>query len=108
MARLSRHDQAHRLTVKGLGRVDSHYVPPFESKFGLTSYRKNPPRFSTYYIRLKDRQYLTLYLRATSTFPLGVEVLCKQEEIDISCTLQVHYVRRIGTTYRVSCWCTIG
>ena len=43
VARLSRHDQAHRLTVKRLGRVDSHYVLPFESKFGLTSYRKYLP-----------------------------------------------------------------
>ena len=43
VARLSRHDQAHRLTVKRLGRVGSHYVLPFESKFGLTSYRKYLP-----------------------------------------------------------------
>ena len=59
MARLSRHDQAHRLTVNRLGRVDSHYVSPFESKFGLTPYRK-------YIIsRTEDMQYLTSYLRVT-------------------------------------------
>ena len=47
MARISRHDQAHRLTVKRLGRVDSHYVSPFESKFDLMSYGKNPPGSSS-------------------------------------------------------------
>ena len=38
-ARMSIHDQAHRLTVKRLGRVDSCYVSPFV-KYVLTLYRK--------------------------------------------------------------------
>ena len=29
VARLSRHDEAHRLTVKRLGHVDGYYVSPF-------------------------------------------------------------------------------
>ena len=43
LARLCRHDQAHRLTVKRLGRMDSHYVSPFDNKSGLTRYRRYPP-----------------------------------------------------------------
>ena len=38
LAILSRHEQAHRLTGRRLGCVDSHYVSPFESEFGLTTY----------------------------------------------------------------------
>ena len=43
VVRLSRHNQAHRLAVRWLGRVDSHYVSPFESKFDLMTYRESPP-----------------------------------------------------------------
>ena len=39
MAKPSIHDQAHRLTVKRLGHVDSCYVSPFV-KYVLTLYRK--------------------------------------------------------------------
>ena len=41
--RLSRHEQAHRLTITRLGRVDSHYMSLLESKFGLMTYREYPP-----------------------------------------------------------------
>ena len=34
-AKLSRHNQAHRLPVKRLGRVDSQFVSPLEGKSGL-------------------------------------------------------------------------
>ena len=34
-AKLPRHNQAHRLSVKRLSRVDSQFVSPLESKFGL-------------------------------------------------------------------------
>ena len=52
VARLSRHDSAHRLVVKRLGCGDIHYVSPFQSKFGLTSYWKYPPPRSLVYILL--------------------------------------------------------
>ena len=47
VARLYRHDQAHRFTVRRLGRVDSHFVSYFERESGLTTYREYPPRTST-------------------------------------------------------------
>ena len=42
MARLSRHDQAHRLTVKRLGRVDSHYVSPSRVSSALRHTGRTP------------------------------------------------------------------
>ena len=42
VVRLSRHNQVHRLTVKRLGCVDSRFVSPFDSRSGLTRYRKYP------------------------------------------------------------------
>ena len=42
VARLSRYNQVHRLAVKQLGCVGSHDVSPFESKFGLATYREYP------------------------------------------------------------------
>ena len=41
--RLSRHEQAHGLTVRRLDRVDSHYVSPFEGTFGLMTYQTYTP-----------------------------------------------------------------
>ena len=35
VAKLSRHNQAHRLSVKWMGRVDSQFMSPLESKSGL-------------------------------------------------------------------------
>ena len=43
VAKLSRHNQAHRLSVKRLGRVDSQVILLFESKPGLKHTGK-PPR----------------------------------------------------------------
>ena len=37
-------------------------------------------------------------------FSLRVVVLCKKENINISCMLQVHQVRRIDTTCEVPCY----
>ena len=57
VARLSRHDQAHFLTFKRVGRVDIHYVSPFESKFGLTTYQEYSPRNSILKIIFRRNRY---------------------------------------------------
>ena len=42
VAKLSRHNQAHRLSVKRLGHVDSQFVSPLESKSGRKHTGKTP------------------------------------------------------------------
>ena len=41
--KLSIYNQAHRLSVKRLGRVDSQFVSPLESKSGFKHTGKTPP-----------------------------------------------------------------
>ena len=67
MARMSIHDQAHRLTVKRLGHVDSCYVSSFV-KYVLTLYRK-------YIIsRTEDGQCLTSLQGTISIEPFSLRV----------------------------------
>ena len=68
MAKPSIHDQAHRLTFKRLGHVDSCYVSPFV-KYILTLYRK-------YIIsRTKDGQSLTSLRATISIEPFSLRVV---------------------------------
>ena len=55
--RLSRHEQAHGLTIRRLDRVDSHYVSPFEGTFGLMTYQTYTPRDSTLKPILRRNRY---------------------------------------------------
>ena len=55
--RLSRHEQAHGLTVRRLDRVDSHCVSPFEGTFGPMTYQKYTPPDSTLKPILRRSRY---------------------------------------------------
>ena len=63
MARMSIHDQAHYLTVKRLGHVDSYYVSPFCKVRSYVIPRKD------IILRTKYGQYLISLGATTSTEP---------------------------------------
>ena len=90
VVRLSRHNQAHHLSVKRLGLADSQFVSHFESKYGLKTYRKHPSRpiirsnqyfgglgtRNTYYQGQGERQYPTPHLRAISIKSFSLREYC--------------------------------